>query len=130
MSYMSPEILCPEPSYQGQPADLFAVAVILFVMRARGVPFKCAMKDDKLFKLLATRRSDLFWIHHQSHREEGYFSDDFKDLLTAMFEVNATSRLCIADVIGHPWMTGEIATKEQVHAEFQRRRLEVETKKP
>ena len=54
----------------------------------------------------------MFWLEHQSNREEGYFSEDFKDLLTVMLDFNPNNRLCMADVIGHPWMSGEVATKE------------------
>ena len=38
-------------------------------------------------------------------------------------------RLCMADLIGHPWLDGEIATAEEVRAEFARRQEICKAKK-
>ena len=77
--------------------------------------------DDMYYKLLATNRSDLFWKAHSNRKAAGFFSDEFKDLITCMLQLHPHQRLCMADVIGHPWMQGPMATGEQVREEFARR---------
>ena len=83
-------------------------------MRSGHPPFLSqASEDDRYYNLLATNRSDLFWkAHSQSQRKgEGYYSDDFKDLITCMLQFHPHQRLCIADLVGHPWLTsGDSAT--------------------
>ena len=38
-----------------------------------------------------------------------------------MLQLHPHQRLCMADVIGHPWMQGPIASPEAVVQEFQKR---------
>jgi len=85
--YMAPEIIAKQP-YQGQVVDLFALGVILFIMRSGHPPFSQASEEDRYYQLLATNRSDLFWkAHSNSQRKgEGYYSEDFKDLITCMLQ--------------------------------------------
>ena len=35
-----------------------------------------------------------------------------------MLDYSSKKRLCIADIIGHPWMQGEMATDDQIREEF------------
>jgi serine/threonine protein kinase len=77
--------------------------------------------DDMYYKLLATNRSDLFWKAHSNRKPAGFFSDEFKDLITCMLQLHPHQRLCMADVIGHPWMQGQMASSEQVREEFVKR---------
>lgn len=109
--YMAPEILEKQP-YQGQVVDLFAAAVILFIMMTQHPPFQMAKAEDMYYKLLATNRADLFWKAHSSRKPADFFSDEFKDLITSMMQLHPHQRLCMADIIGHPWMQGEVATAE------------------
>jgi serine/threonine protein kinase len=119
--YMAPEILGKQ-AYQGQVVDLFALGVILFILYSGHPPFGMAKDDDTYYKLLATNRSDLFWKAHSQRKPEGFYSDEFKDLITCMLQVHPHQRLCIADIIGHPWMaSGPVATNEMVREEFMTR---------
>ena len=126
--YMAPEILEKQP-YQGQVVDLFAAAVILFIMYTQHPPFQMAKAEDVYYKLLATNRSDLFWQAHQQRKKEDFFSKEFKDLITSMLQLHPHQRLCMADLIGHPWLAGETATAEEVRAEFARRQEVCKAKK-
>jgi serine/threonine protein kinase len=117
---MAPEILDKHP-YQGQVVDLFAVGVILFIMLTQHPPFSMANSDDMYYKLLATQRSDLFWKAHSNRKPAGFFSEEFKDLITCMLQVHPHQRLCMADIIGHPWMQGEIASEAEITMEFAKR---------
>ena len=58
--YMAPELLRGN-TYQGTVVDLFALGVILFIMKAGHPPFSCARDEDRHYQLLAHNRSDLFW---------------------------------------------------------------------
>jgi serine/threonine protein kinase len=74
---MAPEIH-QKQRYQGKNADLFAAAIILFVMVTQRSPFGTATPSDKFYKCLAANRADLFW---KGHTNTGQFSDELKDLL-------------------------------------------------
>ena len=85
LGYMAPEIISRQP-YQGQVVDLFALATILFIMRAGNPPFIQASEDDSYYQLLASNRTDLFWRAHLQSSNKGadYFSEEFKDLISSM----------------------------------------------
>lgn len=112
--YMAPEIINKQP-YQGQVVDLFALGVILFIMRSGHPPFSQASEEDRYYQLLATNRSDLFWKAHSNSqgKGQGYYTEEFKDLITCMLQFHPHQRLCIADLVGHPWLiSGDTASTE------------------
>lgn len=81
-SYMAPEIHLAKP-YTGAGVDLFATAIILFVMLSQRPPFNCANPQDPYYKLLAADRSDLFWkAHDDAEGGTSIYSQEFKDLFT------------------------------------------------
>jgi len=116
-AYMAPEILAKEP-YQGHVVDLFAIAIILFIMYSGHPPFQAADPKDSYYKLIASNRADLFWKSHETRKQPGFYSDEFKDLITNMLQLLPNQRLSMADIVGHPWMQGPLATQEQVRFEF------------
>ena len=60
LPYMAPEIHQAK-KYSGQSVDLFAAAIILFVMVAQHQPFSQATEDDAFYKCFFKNRSDIFW---------------------------------------------------------------------
>lgn len=42
-----------------------------------------------------------------------------------MLQLLPNQRLSMADIIGHPWMQGEMATREQVRLEFDNRQKKI-----
>ena len=60
---MAPEIISKR-AYQGQVVDLFALGVILFIMRSGHPPFSYASMNDSYYQLLANNKSDEFWNAH------------------------------------------------------------------
>ena len=70
---------------------------------------------------------DGFWESHEAaHKDEpGFFSENFKDLVTNMLRYQPATRISTADIIGHPWLTDpDVATPEQIATEFaERKRL-------
>ena len=116
--YMAPEILDRQP-YQGQMVDLFALGVILFILYAGHPPFNMASDDDQRFKLLSSNKSEAFWKLQAHHHDPGFFSEDFKDLITNMLACFPHNRPNVVDIVGHPWLAqGGVASAEEVRAEF------------
>ena len=121
LGFMAPEIHAKQP-YQAQVVDLFALGVILFIMYAGHPPFNMANMEDPHYKLIATNRSGQFWSAHSQRKEEGFFNEDFKDLVTAMLSFHPHQRLSIPDIVAHPWVqVGDYATPAEVRAEFEQR---------
>ena len=59
-SYMAPEIHLGKP-YSGPSVDLFASAIILFVVLTQRPPFSSANPQDPHYRLLAANRAEIFW---------------------------------------------------------------------
>lgn len=83
--YMAPEIY-KGVEYSGQSVDLFACAIILFIMVAQHPPFNAASARDPHYKLLSTNRHEIFWKVHTKRKEGGldFFTEDFRSLISAM----------------------------------------------
>lgn len=93
ISYMAPEIHLNKP-YTGTGVDLFASAIILFVMLSQRPPFNSPNPNDPHYKLLAAGRSDLFWKAHDEANDGSFtFSGEFKDLFNKMTSLNPSHRL-------------------------------------
>ena len=122
LNYMAPEIHLKQP-YQGKSVDLFAAAIILFIMVAQHPPFTTAQPQDPFYRCLAANRADIFWRTHCKNKPAGeaFFSEDFKDLVQCMLQLDPAHRPSIQEVLAHKWMQGECPTPEQVFAEFEKR---------
>ena len=64
--------------------DLFALGIILFIIYAGHPPFNLAKENDNYYRLIALQRADLFWKAHSNNKAPGFFSEEFKDLITSM----------------------------------------------
>jgi len=121
-SYMAPEIHLGK-SYSGPGVDLFASAIILFVILTQRPPFSSANPSDPHYRLLAANRAEIFWQAHKDAEEgEEIYSDEFKDLFEKMMALNPAHRLKLEEVMSHPWMQGEFASEDEIQAEFKRRK--------
>jgi 5'-AMP-activated protein kinase, catalytic alpha subunit len=105
-SYMAPEIHARR-AYNGASVDLFACAIILFIMVTQHPPFTRAEPNDPFYRLLCANRQDLFWKAHSKNKENGleFFSEDFRNLITSMLQFDPSHRLSMAEVRAHPWFT-------------------------
>lgn len=123
--YMAPEILKGK-HYSGQVADIFGMGLILFMMCAQSKAFLKAESNDVYYKNLVVNRPDKFWREHTKSRGSDYFSEEFKNLVTQLFAYNPIHRPSIAEIRRHAWFSGDIATKSEVHEEFDRRKEELD----
>lgn len=112
-SYMAPEIHARRP-YIGASVDLFASAIILFIMIAQHPPFTRAEPNDPFYRLLCANRADLFWKAHSKNKPDGFFSEEFKNLITSMLQFDPAHRLSMADVKSHPWIKGPTASLPEI----------------
>ena len=96
-------------------------------MVAQHPPFTQAIFQDPFYRCLASNRADLFWKTHCKNKpgKEEFFSEDFKSLVQSMLQLESVQRPSIADVINHPWMTGEVPTQEQIIEQFKERQKAV-----
>lgn len=126
LNYMAPEIHLKQP-YQGKSVDIFAAAIILFIMVAQHPPFNTAQPNDPFYRCLAASRADIFWKTHCKTKPggEAFFSEDFKDLVQGMLQLDPSHRPSINEVLSHPWMQGPMPTQEEVVQEFTKRDIAV-----
>lgn len=122
---MAPEIHARTP-YQGASVDLFACAIILFITFTQHPPFSRAEPQDPFYKLLCANRADLFWKAHSRNKPEGFFSEQFKDLITSMLSFDPTHRLTLAEVKSHPWYNGPVSNLPAIQAEFAQRKARLD----
>jgi serine/threonine protein kinase len=114
LGYMPPEQHAKK-TYSGKSADMFAVAVVLFMMITQCQPFDEAKVTDKYYRLIAGNRSSMYW---KIFDKVVPLSEDLKDLLTGMIQLDPSARYTIDEVLAHPWMQGPVPTHEQIKKEF------------
>lgn len=126
LNYMAPEIHLEAP-YQGKQVDLFAAAMILFIMVAQHPPFTEAKTNDPFYKCIAGNRADIFWRTHCKNKPggESYFSEELKELLTCMLQVEPSHRPSMSEVLAHPWMQKETPTIQDIQTRFEQRHFKV-----
>ena len=113
---MAPEIHMKQP-YSGASVDLFASAIILFIMSTQHPPFKKAVPEDPYYRLICDNKLDVFWKAHARNKPglDSFFSDDFKDLTSKLFQFNPNERLSIAQIKEHPWFINpNVATLQEI----------------
>jgi serine/threonine protein kinase len=108
--YMAPEIFLQRHAhygkYNGAQVDLFASAIILFIMVAGHPPFSRAdPNSDKFYHKIFVNRPEIFWDLNCSGKKRGlaYFSQEFKNLITNMLQYDPTHRLSLEEIKSHPW---------------------------
>ena len=118
LGYMPPEQHAKK-TYSGKAADLFAVAVVLFMMITQCQPFDEAKVTDKYYRLIAGNKPSLYW---RIFDKVSPISDDLKDLLTGMLQLDPSARYTLDEILSHPWMQGETPSHEEIKKEFEIRK--------
>ena len=119
LNYMAPEIHLEAP-YQGKQVDIFAAAIILFILVAKHPPFSHAKVTDPYYKCIAGNRADIFWKTHSRNKPggENFFSKEFQELLTCMLQVEPSHRPSMAEIMAHAWMQKPTPTAEEIKNSF------------
>jgi serine/threonine protein kinase len=102
VGYLSPEFLEGKP-YSGVAADLFAAAVVIFILVCGHVPFHTASMGDPRYRLLATGDADGFW---EKQAGAGSVSTGFKRMVEVAFAGDVDSRPTLDEYRDAEWMRG------------------------
>lgn len=102
--------------------------MILFIMVAQHPPFAAAQANDPYYKCIAGNRADIFWRTHCKSKPNGddYFSEELKELLTAMFQQDPTHRPSMSEIISHRWMQKPTPSQQQIVESFATRNQRVQ----
>ena len=114
VGYMAPEILGGK-LYTGKNADLFALAVVLFIMVTGFQPFDNAKTNDTYYKFIAGNKPSLYW---NIFKQAAPVSDELKDLITGMLQLDPSARLSFEEILAHPWLMGPVPSQLEVNTEF------------
>ena len=98
-SYVAPEILLGKPYTPA--VDVWSMGVILYTLLIGSFPFA---HDDQqtLFRLICSGKMDT------TQPEWNHISDEVKDLLRGLLDVNPLTRLTAADALNHTWFTSNL----------------------
>lgn len=102
---MAPELL--NSSYKLRPSalDIFALGVILFIIRTGVSPFHYATNDDDNYRLWISNERKKFW----REIEEGLdykLEEEFKTLIGDIFEPDPKKRISLKKIKESTWLKG------------------------
>ena len=108
--YFAPEIHEGKP-YSAKQADLFAAAMILFLMVVGHMPFCQADKKDQIYNMRRQGEFDEFWNFHTKlsiqYGNRSEFPESFKTLIWEMFDPNPDQRPSIISILNHEFLKGK-----------------------
>jgi len=100
-NYMSPEIFANKEPFDGLAVDLWACAVMLFIMLTGVPPFELPTSNDMRFKMVNSGGlAEMLRMWNIS------ISDGAVDLLQKMLVREPAKRLTLSGVMAHPWVVG------------------------
>ncbi|EDV97260.1 GH16753 [Drosophila grimshawi] len=91
--YTAPELLCPQPTYQGKPADMWSLGVILYTMLVGQYPFY-----EKANCNLITV------IRHGNVQIPMSLSRSVRSLMLSLLRKNYTERMTASHIFLTPWL--------------------------
>ena len=92
-AYLAPEII-RNKGYDGYISDIWSLGVLLHALTVGTVPFKAETLEDLYRKIQAGNQSMLNDFEQ---------SDELKDLLIKMLNINPFNRISAAEIQNHPW---------------------------
>jgi len=115
--FRAPEILheeCTDPAA----ADIFSIAIILFLLKSGGVLPQTEAHNYRgvnLYRLLQLENKK-FWDIHLKRKDmkPEYFEEEFRVLFNHMTRENPKERATIQDIKNSKWYNGEIYTTEEL----------------
>ena len=101
-TYVAPEIIADGPEGYGLQVDLWATGVIAYIMLCGFPPFASQSKNQKdLFRKIKRGHfsfPDPYW---------NGVSDEAKDLISKLLQVNPNDRYTADQILSHPWIAAE-----------------------
>ena len=107
--YNAPEMFyCATKGYDGVPADIFSLGIILFILVMGFYPFDKPNITDSRYKLISKKDYAGFWkkIDQKMSTISSYtgVSHEFKDLFEKMVCYRPKERININEIKKHPWL--------------------------
>lgn len=97
MYYAAPEIISKRP-YDSS-IDIWSLGVVIYVLLSAFYPFEAETSDETKEKILAAK-------YDFNLPEWDYISEQGKDFVKQMLQLDPEKRISIDDALKHPWMTG------------------------
>uniref|UniRef100_A0A1B0FBL7 Protein kinase domain-containing protein n=1 Tax=Glossina morsitans morsitans TaxID=37546 RepID=A0A1B0FBL7_GLOMM len=91
--YTAPELLCPNPTYQGKPADIWSLGVILYTMLVGQYPFY----EKGNCNLITI-------IRHTQVQIPSYFTHSLRKLLLGLLCKDFVKRMPVDYIFLSPWL--------------------------
>ena len=107
--YNAPEMFyCATKGYDGVPADIFSLGIILFILVMGFYPFDKPNITDSRYKLISKKDYPGFWkkIEQKMSTVSSYtgVTPEFKDLFEKMVCYRPKERITINEIKKHPWL--------------------------
>jgi len=123
--YRAPEILKGE-CRDLLAADMYAVGVILYAMKARKYPFVEIKYDSKRIEVkdyeMFTKENERFWAMKVSKYEDKcIFSEEFMELVNGLLCEDVELRFKIEDIKKSKWYQGDILNDEELFIEMEKK---------
>lgn len=122
--YMAPEMFRSKGTgYDGEKTDVWAAAVVLFIMKAGFPPYQAPKRSDWWFHKLMNGRYDRFWM---AHTRSATFSDELRDLINKMFTSDPDNRIGVEDIINHKWFKGKTLDAGEMKKQLSQRKAVID----
>ncbi|XP_078694152.1 peripheral plasma membrane protein CASK-like isoform X40 [Branchiostoma floridae x Branchiostoma belcheri] len=103
--FMAPEIVRRDP--YGKPVDVWSVGVMLYILLSGNLPFNGT--KDRLFDAIVKGR------YHMNPRQWDHVSEQAKDLVTRMLELDQNERITVHETLQHPWIKDRERYAPKIH---------------
>ena len=104
-TYCAPEISkCFSQGYDGIKSDIFALGVLLFVIKLGKYPFGMSNYFDKGYRLIMEKNYEKFW---QDFKKDNV-SKEFKDFFNHLICYDPSERLSFDEILEHPWIVNNV----------------------
>ncbi|EDV22195.1 uncharacterized protein TRIADDRAFT_29114, partial [Trichoplax adhaerens] len=103
-TYLAPEVLVGNQSYN-KAVDLWSLGVVLYVCLAGYQPFTASdseVEDADTIEILKSKVLSRRW--YRSPDEWKDVSEEAKELVRGLMQVEAADRLSLDEALGHPWL--------------------------
>lgn len=105
--YTAPELLTPHTTFQGKPADMWSLGVILFTMLVGQYPF-----NEKNGRMLFIN------IRNLNFAIPNVLSGNVRCLIRSLLRRSPEERLIAEDIFYHPWMKSAPRSVQIVEQKF------------